>query len=396
VLGLVNSRDIKFLHIEFEVNTPTIIVKESIKNWYTTYRKYIPARSLYGAIYSLLMNRGFDKNSLGKSFNVSNMYPMNQYYSHPSIPVFPKVKYVESEDIERIKGSRRESGEESREKKIKDIVRNYIKYILDDMVNRQSELSRERIASLLMDYRQGFLKEAGKTGINIGLVVSWGEDAIYCNEEECSSHPYFKIKVLESVGISPLTRSARKGLVYTYEAIAPGNKLHAFMVCRSDVCEAISKICEENSSSARIYMGRGVSKGYGELLIKKCSTTYNGFNIGEEIRGEFVSNTIIEQKLLVAMSPVIDKEYSGLMGFSSVNSLETLIYTYEYYYSWSKVYGVLKPLIKLPGHGSVVAIKTGTKTSDELLSIYIQILLNNPGLNFLIPISLYKKLLLGE
>lgn len=375
---------ISFLHVKLVIETPTIIVKESIKNWYTVYTEYIPARTFYGSIITYLASKGHDPSKLKYSINTSNLYPANYGLSFPAIPYTIACKTNECID----KAILKELIDKLYSGNIKycenDLVKLY-QYLIDKI--SECKVGNYRIAS---DY----------------LIKSLVGKPIYCNskdcnkdnkdKEKCCKHKPLETVVLESVGVSPVTRSSYAGLVYSYEALEPGQCLHGFIACDEQVVE----ILKNDLNNAPIYMGRGISRGYGRvrvaLVSEKFDNKHDLRNIIEESFRNVVNKLGRNYQVLVSLSPLAIGGQGKILPIDIKKDLASIVsMVSELYISWSKLHGILKPIYSMPGHGSLSHMLL-KKNYVETINRYEEILLSNPGINFLIPLDIYGKLLVGE
>jgi len=367
---------VTFLHVNLVIETPTIIVKESIKNWYTVYTDYIPARTFYGAIITYLAKKGIDPLKIKYAMNVSDLYPATYGYSLPAIPFVLTCK-----DKDHIK---------------RDLLRELIdKLHYEEVKPNTSDLEK------LYRYLIEKIKTCKINGYSISsdyLIRSIAGKPIYCTcgeQDTCRIHKSIRTIVLESVGVSPVTRGSYAGLVYTYEALSPGSNVHGLIACSEEVAE----ILKNELNNALIYMGRGISRGYGRVRITSISNRFAGKydirNLIEESFRKIFSEYSRDNQVLVSLSPLVIKGYEDLFPAKSLEDfIKTISLTTELYIGWSKLYGILKPIYNMLGHGSIIymALK---KDYRETINRYEEILLSNPGINLLMPLDVYGKLLLG-
>lgn len=213
----------KFLEIMIEILSPAIITERRSLRGYLKPLDFIPASMLRGAILSRLygigaVNEDFLKNEKDKPSIISS-------YAHPLIDgkkTYPGHPFM------------------------------YKCKICDEKIeNRLSEVLEEL-------EKNGELKEPMRVICEKGHAALESLYSKPCTDDEDS-------KALASrficTSVNKRLGSSEAGMIYYYEAIAPGAKFWATIALPDEV--------EEHVDGLEIYIGRGISRGFGRSKIVK-------------------------------------------------------------------------------------------------------------------------------
>ncbi len=342
----------KIYRIELEVKTPTIVVNKSLKNWYTAVSDIVPSRTFYGGLIGLLTSLGAKYEELVGKTNTSSLYPIVKekkntrfFHTYPAPPLSFKCKNIVGEYSEvklfiwelASKIGKKNTGFDSAVASVyREVCRkmNFCSTTVDTEIDVKS---------------CSFLKPVAGTPI---YHKRQGEEDKYYESEG------FRIIALESVGINPVTRSSEGGMVYTYEAIPPGTRMHGFIAVNNVLAEYIVKIKGEV-----MYLGRGTSRGYGLVEVK---------NVAE------LPDNIIDKpsNILISLSEVYPLQQNYILPTKIIKFI-----------SWSRLYGYLKPITSIYSPGTIL-YNPGIELE--------KILFKRPSFDFFIPLETYKKILNGE
>lgn len=218
----------KFLEVEVEILSPTIITERRSVRGFLKALDYIPASTLRGAVISELYRRGIvDEGFLRServkpSIIVSYAYPITSdgRRTYPAHPFMYKCKLCNN-----------------KEGKIENVLSN----VIND------------------------LESNGKLTEPIYTTCKQGHVAL----ESLYSEPYPEEKNKVSTarflctGVSKERGTSETGMLYEYEAITPGRKFWATM--------AVPEELEKYIDGLEVRIGRGISRGFGMSKIVKSS-----------------------------------------------------------------------------------------------------------------------------
>ncbi|MEM0235128.1 RAMP superfamily CRISPR-associated protein [Thermofilum sp.] len=244
----------KFLEVELEILSPTIVTERRSLRGFLKALDYIPASTLRGAILSELYRRGIVKESFLESERArpsvitSYAYPVvDGRKTYPAHPFMYECKICK-------------------------VVKNYLSEVIEDL---ESHGHLSKLAHLTC--------ESGHVAL----------ESLYSKPYPKEGKNRVPTSRFLCTGVSKERGTSEIGMLYEYEAIAPGRKFWATM--------AVPDELEEHVDGLEVRIGRGISRGFGRSRIIKSSV------IGLRGLAAKIEEVIVQGKYIVfyASSPLV-------------------------------------------------------------------------------------------
>jgi len=368
---------------ELTVKTPLVIGSRVSKNWYAyTNPSIINGRILWGTILSIVAEMKpeiAEQEHLNPSIALSSLIHIDDCSlcipSHPfnfKCKTDSKVIYVDGKTLY---------------DKITKGYKEIIELIQENILSScKIELrSNENVYSLSVG--KGLITPVR------GLIKKSDKEFITCSKPKTVS--------IEMVAIDKGTRSAKREMLFTYEAIPEGTKYYSLIVGPSSrLNEILDALKARPGEKITFRMGRGVSRGYGIIDIVFYEKT-RLLDEANRYYSESLDNGVV---VLYSLSPVIRLDISGSSEYSSIPVLSGLSIRDGGVYStgtliikgWSRLYNTPTPTLRALMPGTVIAyeVRDRDKLPGHVGELIVKMQrLGGPGLNFLIPIQVIEKLI---
>ncbi len=330
-----------WLHIELRAETPVLAVKRGVKNWYTATRGYISSRIVIGALLQRLETAGYS--DIYQRYLRGGLINASNFYMDKSLPA-PVFSYRNKE----IGTSKQLSV-----------------YVYEDVLKNNrffGECSEEKVADTLKEADMRAKDELGELMEKAAgsLIHGPGDQGVY---KSFSPRTYS----VESVGIDGATYAGERGVLYSYEAYRPGTLFHGLVVVESGVADALKNMVGEH-----LWIGRGGSRGYGEVVF----TRVEALDV-EKLMGKSIDKPLIALSHLLVSSSPGDGFLVLSAGIESIGG-------------WNRYYGVRKRWWRAHKPGSLI-VPCRSLSLEE----YMALVAGKPGYNLAVPYTVYTKLLKG-
>jgi CRISPR/Cas system CSM-associated protein Csm3 (group 7 of RAMP superfamily) len=306
VMGRYNMSSHRFFEIEVTLLSPTILTHKITKTGYLKPLDHIPGSTLRGAILTALYYYGY-----------LNQVDLKNEATEPSLlatPAYPIIS-VENRDFQTLPATPFDFECKLCSKKISKL--RVLTSVLEKGLYQQVELTAD-------------CPEHGSMKTLYSKLLARG-----------GKKPSLNIVYTTSVAINKATRTAMRGMLYNYEAIAPGLRFWARVAFPDHIVSKLEKKFE-------ISIGRGRSRGFGRAQIILLT----------EHEPEFTSLPTT----FIALSPLLPLK---MFTWGSCSVVIDVIYgrTFKIIGGWDMAYGLRRPIVTAVKRGAV--LKTKIKYSEH-------------------------------